>query len=326
MYHPQLSFSIGRGILLLTAGLLVSCRRAETGKVAPDAKVVAVVAGVEISAEALARELKVRGASGANPPTAERKLDVLESLVREEAVFAKAKAAHFDDTPEMQAQIRRLVVSRFLEREFAPRNVSPTKEEVAAFYEANAAKYATPAAARGAIIFIPCPATALPEKKAVARSRAESILAAARAADGAKFVELVAKESAHQPTRYRGGELPWLIRDSRDVDPAVRDAVLAIAQPGEFAPLVAEANGFYIVKLLERREAGRKALAEVEEGIRYELSRKKSEQAERDFYTAMKSGLDIQIHREAVEALTLPASKEAPPPAMPGATAQQVSK
>ena len=59
--------------------------------------------------------------------------------------------------------------------------------------------------------------------------------------------------------------------------------------------------------------------------IRFELSRKRAEQAERDFYAAMKRGLDIQINRAAVESLSLPAEKNPAPPKMPGATAQQPS-
>ena len=320
--HP--TFSIARGITLLAAALLVSCRRAEMGKAAPEAQVVAVVAGAEIPAERLAREVKLRAASGVQPaPTLDRKLEVLEGLVRDEALFAKAKAAHFEETPEMQAEIRRLVVSRFREKNGPAEIAPPTAQEVEAFYRANAAKYATAAAVRGAMIFLPSPMSATAEKKSEARARAEAVLTEARSTEA--FAEMVARHSADQATRYRGGELPWLTQDSAEVDAAVTKALFAVARPNDFAPVIETPRGFYIAKLLERRDAGTRPLAEVEEGIRFELSRKKAEQAEREFYAAMKRGLDIQINREAVESLSLPAEKNPAPPRMPGATTQQPS-
>ena len=305
----------------LLASLIVfqsGCRRAEAPKAASNTGIVAVVAGAEIPAEALARELALRMKGGVQAaPTLDRKLDVLESLVREEALFAKAKAAHFEESPEMQAEIRRLVVSRFREKQFTPPDTAPGAAEVEKFYRENAAKYALAASVRGAVIFSPSPVSATPEKKAEARAHAESVMAEARSA--AEFSEVVARHSADQATRYRGGELPWLTRGSQEVDAAVTDALFAMTKPGEFAPLVETPRGFYIAKLLERREAGTRPLAQVEEGIRYELSRRKAELAEREFFTAMKLGLDIQIHREAVEALELPVEKETAPPSMPGA-------
>ena len=318
-FCPPLSL-FGNLAALAAVVAFAGCGREE--KAALNPKVVAVVAGAEIPAEALVRELAARTKGGVQAaPTLDRKLEVLESLVREEALFAKAKAVRFEESPEMRAEIRRMIVSRFREKEFAPRETAPGAAEVEKFYRENAAKYALAATVRGAVIFLPSPATATAEKKAEARARAESVLAEARGAEA--FAQVVARHSADQATRYRGGELPWFSRGSQEVDAAVAEALFAITAPGDFAPVVETPRGFYIAKLLERREAGTRPLAQVAEGIRYELSRRKAEQAERDFFASVKRGLDIQIHRDAVEALTLPAEKETAPPSMPGATAQR---
>ena len=314
-FGPPLSL-VGNVAAIAAVVAFSGCGREE--KAAPNPKVVAVVAGAEIPAEALVRELAARTKGGVQAaPTLDRKLEVLEALVRDEALFAKAKAAHFEESPEMRAEIRRMIVSRFREKEFAPRDTAPSAAEVAAFYRENAVKYALPASVRGAMIFLPSPATATADKRAEARARAESVLTEARSTQA--FAQVVARHSADQATRYRGGELPWVTHDSQEVDAAVTKALFALQTPGEFAPLVETPRGFYIAKLLERREPGTKPLAQVEEGIRYELSRRNAAQSELDFYGAMKRGLDIQIHRDAVEALTLPAEKESAPPSMPGA-------
>jgi peptidyl-prolyl cis-trans isomerase D len=161
------------------------------------------------------------------------------------------------------------------------------------------------------------------EKQAELRRRAETVLGEARAtADEAAFARIVARHSEDQATRYRGGDLGWLVQGSASADPAVVEALFALQQPGQFAPLVQGARGFYVAKLLEKREAGRKPLAEVKEAIRYQLSRQKAEQAERDFFAAMKQGLDIHINHALLESISLPAEKNAPP-RMPGAATTQ---
>jgi hypothetical protein len=99
------------------------------------------------------------------------------------------------------------------------------------------------------------------------------------------------------------------------VHPAVRDALLALE--GDVAPLVETERGFYIVKLLERRDARQQPLAQVQKVIRREVSRESARQAEREFYDRMKQGVNIRINQELLESITLPV-QPATPPRLPG--------
>ncbi|HXG47976.1 MAG TPA: peptidylprolyl isomerase, partial [Methylomirabilota bacterium] len=225
---------------------------------------------------------------------------------------------------QMRARIKQLIVAQFKEREFKPASPAVSEHEIEAAYQNDGGRFAQPAAVRGAAIFLSMPATATAEKKAECRARAEAVLAEARgAADEAAFAKLVAQHSEDQASRYRGGDLGWLTPGAAGVEPALAGALFALKAPGDFAPLVQTPRGFYIAKLLERREAGRKPLSEVRETIRHQLSRAKAAQAERDFYAAMKAGLDITVNRELVEAISLPGDKHEPP-RMPGAATAQV--
>jgi parvulin-like peptidyl-prolyl isomerase len=73
-------------------------------------------------------------------------------------------------------------------------------------------------------------------------------------------------------------------------------ALSALKAPGELAPLVETPRGFYIAKLVEKRAAARKPLAEVREIIRYQIAREKAAQAVREFNDSMKAGLDISVN------------------------------
>lgn len=302
----------------------MSCRRStekDASIPAPmSSSAVAVVAGQEISGEMLLAELRRRFASApAGGVTAEQKLDVLERLVRQEAIYAQAKASGFEQTPEIQTRIKNLVVAQFREQHFSNATPVVTDKEVQLAYEAGRDRFMQPAAWHGAAIFISQPAIATAEKKSEARHRAETILDEARNGDDQAFSRLAAKHSEEQASRYRGGDLGWVSRDDKSADPALVEALERVGEPGGFAPLVETLRGCFVVKLVERRNATRKPLAAVTEMLRHELSREKSAQAERDFLTAMKAGLDIRIDRDHVEQLSLPAPRHEPP-RLPGVT------
>lgn len=301
--------------LFLALGVLsgVGCRQAEVSNVtaAADPDVVAVVAGQPIRVEALQHELARRHQPGAETEVStELKFAGIDKLVGQEAIYAQARATGFDRTPEMQRRIRQLVISHFKEERFPGTNAVVETKEIEASYEAGKSRYALPPAVRGAAIFVSLPFAASAEKFAEVRKKAEEILHAARGATNADtFSALAVHHSEHQGSRYRGGDLGWLTREGGGADSALVDALFAVPAPGEFAPLIETSQGFYIARLIEKREAGFKPIESVQSAIRQQLSREKAEQAELDFYASMRAGLAIQIFRDRVEAVnvTVPA-------------------
>ena len=291
-------------LLCACASGAVSCRRTEVSQPArsdrPNA--VAVVAGTVITREALQNELLRQFRFADSGLSTEQKLGALETLIRNEAVYSKAIAQGFDQTPQMQARIRNLVISQFKEQQFKREAPVVTEEEIRTFYEANAGRFAQPAMLRGAMIFLSVPATATTDKKIERQQEAERIWSEARAATNERdFAQVVVRHSEDQTTRYRGGDIGWVTREAPGVEPAVVDALSEVPETSAFAPLVQGKDGFYVVKLLGRREAGCKPLSQVREAISYQLSRQKTEQAERDFYTTVKAGLEIDVNQAALE-------------------------
>jgi|SRR5579859_2060523 len=320
-------YALAAFLFLVLAG--TGCQKqAERAKDASPAGV-AQVGGETISEEAFKQLMQQR--AGRDPgryASAAAKEALLDEMIGQEAVYAKAKAAGFDQRPEIRESIRQLVVAKFREEEMGRSPAPPaiSEQEIQQYFQEHQAKYATPAKAHGAMIFIRIPTSATPEKRAEFMARAQSILEEAKAAGKmADFATVVQRNSEDQTTRYRGGDMGWMTRDTKawGLESALVEALFSLEKPGDFAPLVTTEKGVYILKLLEARPAEVRPITEVRPEISYILARQKGEQREKDFYDAMKAGLDIRINRPLLESIQPPAPENTLPPSVPdNATAQ----
>ena len=242
--------------MTFVAASTLSCRRnAEKDAVVSSAfpaTAVATIGGQEISEETLRSELRRRfGAAPAEAITLEQKLETLERLVRQEAIFAQAKAIGFDQSPEMQARIKNLIIAQFREQRFTNATPVVSEQEIQAAYEGSGDRFAQAASMRGAMLFIAQSANSSAEKKAEARRRAESILGEARAGDAHAFAQLCVRHSDDQVTRYKGGDLGWFSRGAAAVEPALVDALEKVSKTGDFAPAHRD-----VARLLHREACG----------------------------------------------------------------------
>ena len=314
-------------LFLLLAG--VGCQKQTEQKTDASPAGVAQVGGTTIRVEAFKQLMRQR--AGRDPgryASAAAKEALLDEMIGQEAVYAKAKAAGFDQRPDIRESIKQMVIAKFREEELGRSPAAPgvSEQEIQQYFQEHQAKYAMPAKARGAMIFIHIPAAATPEKRADFLARAQSILEEAKAAEKmAEFATVVQRNSEDQATRYRGGDIGWVTRDAKDwgLEPALVDALFSVEKPGDFAPLVITEKGVYIAKLLEARPAGVRSITEIRPEIAYILARQKGEKREKDFYHGMKTGLDIRINRPLLDSIRPPAPENALPPSIPGnATAQ----
>lgn len=299
------------GIVLITGGLLVACRDNPPPPASREALpegVAAVVAGRPIPESRWRARLARRG-PGADPRA------VLDQLIRTEAAFAKAQAEGFDQRPEMQAAVRRLVAGRYVEEQRSSLGQEPkvSARSVQDYYEAHREEFALPARVRGAVLLVAGTAKASAAKRAEARRRALTLLDRARA--GEPFAGLAVRHSEHRATRYRGGETGWLTEGAGGgVWPeAVLEALFALKHTGEFAPLIEAEGGFYAVQLLERRPAAFQPLTEVDTVIRRRLMREAMGAREARLTAQITAGLKIQIDPALLSSLPAKASVGRPP-------------
>jgi parvulin-like peptidyl-prolyl isomerase len=277
---------------------------------------VARVAGEPIRREALEQVLARRG-SGAE------KAKGLEELITSEAIYAKAKAARFDQTPEVAAAIKLLIIAKYQEDQSKDDTASSsvTKQDVTRYYQDHLADYATPEKIRAAVIFIAVPSKATPDKQAEYTARADAILAEARQLPPSPptFEALAAKHSDDQASRYQGGDIGWLMKGQQSPwGEAVADAVFALSKPGDLSPVLRTRDGLVLARLMERQSASTRPLSELKDGIAYRLSRLQDAQREQAFHAAMKAGLKIDINQPLLDSLTRPIPPEPQPPSLPG--------
>jgi parvulin-like peptidyl-prolyl isomerase len=302
--------------LLAFLGLLggLGCRPNQAEPARDD--IVAVAGSSLITTKALEAELARRRLS---PPTASEKTAALEDLIRFEVFYAGAQRAGYEQKPEVQAAIKQLLVAQYRESLATnyPSSSQITEEEITDYYHRHADRYGTPAQVRAALIFLPVPAKAVPEKRAEARQRAEDIraLALADAAATPTFGLLAQTHSAHQPSRFHGGDQGWLTRAAceREWEPAVAAAVFSLSEPKSLSPVIEGKDGLYLCKLMERLPAALKPLAEVREGIVYQLRRVKAEQEQQQQYAQLKAQIGVKINQAALARVATNASAQKPP-------------
>jgi len=284
--------------------------------------VIATVDGQLITVADVQAELDRRGRG--RQGLKERDL-LLHQLVTQASVLARAKREGFDQSPEIQRQIRELIVNRYLEAHLPEMATatSVTDVEIERYYQSHLADFLVPDQVRFAVIRFGFSPKAAPEKRTEVRQRAELVLQQARElpATEAGFGELARKFSEDQATRYQGGDAGWVNRtQSTRWDEAVVDAAFSLSGSGALADVVATGDAYYLIRLIERKVQLHQPIEQVRPAIAYRLQLRNRQQTEAKYFDNLKSGQDIEIHSSLLEQLVMPNSSAEidPPPAPAG--------
>jgi parvulin-like peptidyl-prolyl isomerase len=98
--------------------------------------------------------------------------------------------------------------------------------------------------------------------------------------DGRAFAE-AARAASQGSTASQGGVHPWTKKGSL-VSKALDTAIFTLPV-GTLSPIIEDERGFHIVRVIERREAGRTPFAETQSGIRKKIIAQRTEKAKKDF-------------------------------------------
>jgi hypothetical protein len=236
------------------------------------------------------------------------KEDLLEEMIRFESMLAKARAAGIDRDPEVVAAFNRIVVGRFQEEAMKRRGLESIKvseTEVEAYYQSRLDRFTTPKQIRLGVIYCKAGTKATTEKREELRERAEGLWRRAKQADDEDFRELARQHSDDQATRYAGGDTGLFVPEENGSQwgPELRQVASNLSKPGDLAPLVQTASGFYIVKLLGIQPESRRPKEQVRDGIEYQLRTQKAQQLRQNFFKEMQAGLTIEVNRAALSAV-----------------------
>ncbi|MFN0067581.1 MAG: peptidylprolyl isomerase [Limisphaerales bacterium] len=307
-------------VLALAALLGVAGCRQETAPSAarpPGADELARVGPAAISVDAFLAERDRQGV-----PIADAAL--LDRLVRRELLFAGAQRAGLDRSPALQAAWKNLVAQRFEESQLdGPGAAAAASEaELAEFHARHAERYTAPEQVHAALIQLPLPPPAAAARHDGALAHAQEIRRAALAAPdaAAAFAALAREHSRHAGSRRGSGDLGWLTRSSAGqfLPAEVVAEYFAPKEPGAVSPVIATAEGVFLVQVLGRRPAQVRSLDEVRERVRQDLARARAAAAEAALFARLRDDHPVEINTARLAELAPPpATLASRPPRLP---------
>lgn len=227
----------------------------------------------------------------------------MESYVRRwvdtQLFYKEALRRELHREPEVAAKLenlrREILVSELLNRELEER-VNVTDEDVAAYYREHEDEYATEIKVAHVLVSTP--------------EEAQRILEELEG--GGDFAELAKAWSIDESSSENGGELRYFTRGSGV--PEFEDACFAL-ELGETSGVVETGYGYHIIRLIDRRAAGRiVVLDEIREELRGYLSMMKQEEVLREWLEGLRTDAEIELNLDLLYTIE---------PAFPGAIPEQ---
>jgi len=304
---------------ILCAGLalgLCSCgRRAE--RTAPEEEVVARVGGHRITTAAFKAAMARRG--GRAPEVFHKpanKHALLDELIRTEVLAQTARERGYFDDPQIRAAINRTIVRRLEQDvlEAAQDQLTVTPDAVEAYYRKHAERFGIPEQVRVAFVHVRVPALVTETKRGELRARAETAREKALELPAVikDFGQVAAEYSDDIPTRYDGGRTGWLTKGSGDYrwDEHVLEAVFALETPGAIGQVLTGEDGFYVFRLIERKDRRMLPLDQVKHNIRRQILQEKRRALLDAFFEESRAQIQVAVNTNLLEAIEPPHASE----------------
>ena len=316
-------------IYCLLLALLASLAPAGCTKKSPPSNMAAdVLANIgtrTIRVADLQAEAARRAALGQAVPAREALLD---ELVTREAMLTRAIELGLAEQPDVRRRYENILLAELKERELQPRlveaKVSPESLRSAGASEARR----QPAQVRLAVLRFGTNARTTAEKRAqlVARLAEARDKASRLPTDEAGFGPLAADYSDDQSTRYRGGDIGWfdIGRTNYALPAEVLTAGQTLARVGDISEVVHTERGLFLVRLMERREAGQRNVGESDAVLHHKLLAEECKRIEARFIAETRSQVRVEINSKVLASVQLDLSQrmahaEKTPPAVAAA-------
>jgi parvulin-like peptidyl-prolyl isomerase len=246
------------------------------------------------------------------PDTADARRALLTELIDRKRQVIQAQRKGLATDPAVIYQQESILIAHLkekLETERGPLEL-PTEEEVQAYYNENIEEFRVPARARVAWLVSP--------------DRQQLELAKAKLAslpDGTRhFGELAIEYSAHQPTRYRGGDLGYIAQGLAPNPlghPSLTEAAFALESPGEISEILETPEGFYLLRLIEKSPETLLPYSRASNQIRRDLIAQRRHARDQAIAHAAQEDIPAEINEELLTSLQLPTSTNSEPGTSP---------
>jgi peptidyl-prolyl cis-trans isomerase C len=217
----------------------------------------------------------------------------LEELINHELLLQEAKKRGFDRDRAFLERVERFRERSLLERlriEEVDSQVKFTREEMKAYYAANAANYTAPDELRVSHILVKTQDEALDLKK--------------RLNQGEDFATLARKVSLDLSTRYKGGDLGFIKKGQTFPQ---FEKVLLILKVGGTSQPIATPFGYHIIKLVDRTSGAPLSFEDAKDQVREELLNEKRRERYEEFVASLRARAKLRVADVPIPVSEVPA-------------------
>src|SRR5438309_1572249 len=218
----------------------------------------------------------------------------LEELITHELLLQEAKKRGFDRDRAFLERAERFRERSLLERlrvEEVDSQVKVTREEVKAYYAANAANYTTPEELRVSHILVKTQEEAFDVKK--------------RLDQGEDFAALARKVSLDLSTRYKGGDLGFIKKGQ--TMPQIEKALLTLKVGGISQP-VAASFGYHVIKLVDRTAGAPLCFVDGQDQVRVVLLNEERRKLHDEFVASLQAKAKLRVADVPIPISEIPAA------------------
>lgn len=181
--------------------------------------------------------------------------------------------------PQQWASVQETLRLHALFRRLVEAEVQVSEEEVAAYYREHAEEFREPEQVRAQGILV--------ESRENAEALREALLQ-----PEADFAALARQFSLDPATREQGGDMGW-VRPGMYSEAV--EKVLFRLKPGEISEPVETPDGFFLLRILERKPARQMPLEEVRERLRQQLKERKRREVESTYLERLRRRAHIEV-------------------------------
>lgn len=228
----------------------------------------------------------------------------LQRLVDRQALVSVALSQGLHRDPELSRQYENMLIGALRERRLAPRleGLTVTDDEARAYYDANPDRYRVAGSIHLAALRLQCRPGQQDAATAKLTAVRDGLAATPDTTPG--FGALAVANSDHQASRYQGGDIGWL-RDGRGPAWLPADVITAawtLTQPGQVSDVVKTDQAVFLLRLIERKDAGLRPFADVSGAIRAELLAVRRREAEETFVAEARQAATVEVRQAALAA------------------------
>jgi peptidyl-prolyl cis-trans isomerase C len=247
-----------------------------------------------------------------------KKKEFLDAQVKFETLAQEAFSRGYDQDPEVQASIKKVIVQKLTREEFDSRVKAQDikEEELKAYFETHKAEYDKPEQVRASAVIVLFGA----DKAAAQKAANEAHKAAAeknKIEDRAYFREVVAKYSTDDATKRAGGDLRYLSHDEakQRLGDGGEQWLFSAESINDVSPVLETKDAFVVLKRTGKRKAITRTFDQVRNQIRNVVFREKRQAAFEGFIDELKKKHGVQVFEEKLAKVKV--SAEVPTGAAP---------